>query len=96
MVIDSTARVPPPTAFQHRRIAANFAQLFVEHRAVFDPVPIGVNDRVIEPGLDLRGVQVGAHAAAPIEDESSDCDGKARPEPRQEVVALAYFAALPS
>src|SRR5712691_10909347 len=49
----------------HRILAADLAQLLGEHRAVFDPMPVGVDHRMIEPGLDLRGGQMGAHDAPP-------------------------------
>src|SRR5205823_875985 len=45
----------------HRVVAAELAQLLGEHRAVFDPVAVGVDDRMVEAGLDLRGSQMSAH-----------------------------------
>src|SRR5262249_11544508 len=44
-----------------RVFAADPAQLLGKDRAVFDPMPIGVNDRVVEPRLDLRCREMSVH-----------------------------------
>jgi hypothetical protein len=43
-----------------RVFAADPAQFLGKDRAVFDPVPIGVNDRMVEPRLDLRCREMSA------------------------------------
>src|SRR5207244_702882 len=50
-------RVPP----SDRLVAADLAQLLDEDRAIFDPMPVGVDDRMVEAGFDLRGSRMGAH-----------------------------------
>src|SRR5712672_3550408 len=52
----SAHRVP---AF-HGVLAADPAQLLGKDRAVFDPVPVGVDDRMVEPRLDLRCREMSA------------------------------------
>src|ERR1700741_1941328 len=42
-------------------LAADPAQFLGKARAVFDPVPVGVNDRMVEPRLDLRCREMNAH-----------------------------------
>src|SRR6516165_4680103 len=44
-----------------RVFAADPAQLLSKDRAVFDPVPVGVDDRMVEPRLDLRCREMSAH-----------------------------------
>src|SRR5215472_18657615 len=44
-----------------RILAADPAQLLGKDRAVFDPVPVGVDDRMVEPRLDLRCREMIAH-----------------------------------
>src|SRR5215831_822693 len=43
-----------------RVFAADPAQFFDKDRAVFDPVPVGVDDRMVEPRLDLRCREMSA------------------------------------
>jgi hypothetical protein len=45
-----------------RLVAADLAHLLAEHRIVLDPVPVAVDDRMVELGLDLRGAKVGVTA----------------------------------
>ena len=42
--------------------AADLAHPFAEDRVVFDPVPVGVDDRMADPGTDFGGALMGAHA----------------------------------
>jgi len=44
-----------------RQIAADFAHLFAEHRIVFDPMPVAVDDRVVDFRTDLLGGHMRAH-----------------------------------
>src|SRR5262249_52672562 len=44
-----------------RVLAADPAQLLGEDRAVFDPVPVGVDDRMVKPRLDLPSREMSAH-----------------------------------
>src|SRR5215475_14096888 len=43
-----------------RVFAADPAQFFGKDRAVFDPVPVGVDDRMVESRLDLRCREMSA------------------------------------
>ena len=43
-----------------RVFAADPAQFLGKDRAVLDPVPVGVNDRMVEPRLDLRCREMSA------------------------------------
>ena len=45
----------------HRGLAADLAELLGEDGPVFDPVAVGVDNRMIETGFDLGGGQMGAH-----------------------------------
>src|ERR1700751_1795023 len=47
----------------HRVFAADPAQFLGKDRAVLDPVPVGVNDRMVEPRLDLRCRAMSAQRA---------------------------------
>jgi hypothetical protein len=49
----------------HRGLAADLAQLLGEDGPVFDPVAVGVDNRVVEAGFDLGGGQMGAHGHLP-------------------------------
>ena len=48
------------------RLAADAAELLAHHRAVLQPVPVGVDDRVVEAGVKGPGIQVAvvAHVGA--------------------------------
>src|SRR6516165_12554619 len=41
--------------------ASDPAQFLDKDRAVLDPVPVGVDDRMVEPRLDLRCREMSAH-----------------------------------
>ena len=45
----------------HRGLAADLAELLSEDGPVFDPVAVGVDNRMIEARFDLGGGQMGAH-----------------------------------
>ena len=45
----------------NRVLAPDLPQLLGKYRPVFDPMPVGVDHRMIEPRLDLNGGQMGAH-----------------------------------
>src|SRR5207248_1564575 len=49
-------------------VAADLAQLLGEHRAVFDPVAVGVDDRMVEARFDLRGSEISAHGYLALRD----------------------------
>ena len=42
-------------------IAADLAHLFAEHRIVFDPMAVAVDDRVVDFRTDLLGGHMRAH-----------------------------------
>src|SRR5439155_26582492 len=44
-----------------RLVAADLAELLGKDRAVFDPMPVGVDDRMVEARFDLCGSRMGAH-----------------------------------
>src|SRR5438105_1554313 len=48
-----------------RVLAADPAQFLGKDRAVFDPVPVGVDDRVVEPRFDLRCREMSAQRGPP-------------------------------
>ena len=48
-----------------RVLASDSAQFLGEDRAVFDPVPVGVDDRMVEPRLDLRCRERSGHPGPP-------------------------------
>ena len=50
----------------HRGLAADLAELLGEDGPVFDPVAVGVDNRMIETGFDLGGGQMGAHGHLPF------------------------------
>src|SRR5437764_12296774 len=58
---DAARAAPDRVPAAHRRLTANFAQLFGKDRAILDPVPVGIDDRMVETGFDLGRGQMGAH-----------------------------------
>ena len=47
------------------QVAADLAHLVAEHRIVFDPMPVAIDDRMVDFRTNLFRTEMGAHGSAP-------------------------------